>query len=539
MISSRAFAQFVPGKYWVGFVDKDATGYSLKSPDKYLSVRALERREAQDILIDSTDLPVCQSYIMQVKNTGAGVLYPLKWANGIVVDFQDSIAFQQVSSLDMVRETRFLYPAKRKKSIVRKWEDSLSFLEGQADRLLPYGPSLPHHALVNGIALHQMGYQGQGKRIAVLDGGFLKVNELPAFDSLFFHDRIIATRSFVRPDTAFYTNHSHGMNVLSLMGGNVPGFLMGTAPEAEYVLLHSEDARSEYLIEEYNWVAAAEFADSIGADIINSSLGYYVFDDSTMDHTYRDMDGHTTFVTRGAERAFSKGILVFSSAGNEADDPWRHIIAPSDGNSVIGVGAVDATGEYAPFSSVGPASDGDVKPNLAAMGRDNVVQHTDGSFRKGSGTSFSSPVMAGVAACLWQAFPAKTNVEIREALLQSCHQYLAPDTLLGYGIPDLYEAYQYLLEKDTSGMDKKKSIEVFPNPFESYLLVNYDEEKEWFARVKIYDMLGSLVVDRAVYPWERQGGFIQVEGLDKLVAGMYVVVLDSPMCNQTYRVNKY
>ena len=354
-----------------------------------------------------------------------------------------------------------------------------------------YGNSLSQLTQLNGQYLHQQGFRGKGIQIAILDAGFLNANTIAAFDSLRNSNRILGTRDFVDPKADIYKQNYHGMSVLSCMGGNVPGDLKGTAHDASFYLIRSEDAATEYLIEEDNWVAAAEYADSLGVDIINSSLGYYEFDDPNMNHTYADMNGKTTRVTRGANMAFQKGILVFSSAGNEGNNSWEHIIAPSDGENVIGVGAVDKKGIRATFSSVGPAYNGAVKPNVAATGAGTTLVLNSGFIGNANGTSFSSPVLAGLGACLLQANPEATAKQIKLAIEKSANQYDKPDSLLGFGIPDFEKADKYLKIISATYTNWKSSWVVSPNPFsESIFLRNLNDSIDENYLISIYNLQG-------------------------------------------------
>jgi subtilisin family serine protease len=275
------------------------------------------------------------------------------------------------------------------------------------------------------------------------------------------------------------------------MGGNQPNDLIGTAPDASFYLFRSEDVSSEYLIEEDNWVAAAEMADSVGVDVINSSLGYYEFDDLTMNHQYSDMDGKTTRATQGANMAFRKGILVFNSAGNEGNDVWRQIIVPSDGENVIAVGAVDKNGIRAGFSSVGYAFGGAIKPNVAALGSNTYLVTSSGTLGYSSGTSFSSPVLAGMGACLLQSNPYANVSQLKMAIEQSAHQYSAPDSLLGYGIPDFEKADQYLKVNSSNIFKSETGWMVSPNPFSDYLLIqNLNHNFGHNILIRIYNLQG-------------------------------------------------
>ena len=276
-------------------------------------------------------------------------------------------------------------------------------------------------------------------QIAVIDAGFINADILPAFDSLWINNQILGQRDFVDGDNWVLDAHTHGMVILSILGANLPNELMGSAPKANYWLLRSEDAGSEYRIEEENWVSAAEFADSAGVDVINTSLGYSTFDDTLQNYNYKDMDGRTTRISRGAVKAASKGILVVVSAGNERNKLWKYITAPADADSILAVGAVDEFGTLASFSSVGPSSDGRIKPDVAAQGVGTVAQGLGGLIGC-NGTSCSSPVIAGLAACLWQANKQMSNVEIIEMIKQSSSQYQNPDTLTGYGLPNFANA---------------------------------------------------------------------------------------------------
>ncbi len=309
-----------------------------------------------------------------------------------------------------------------------------------------YGQAFNQINMLNGIPLHDLGLDGAGMTIAVLDAGFLNADVIEAFDSLWLNNQIIGYKDFVSPLAPdIFDSHYHGTMVLSTMGANLPTEMVGTAPKADYWLLRSEDGATEYLIEELNWASAAEFADSLGADIINSSLGYTTYDDPAQDHTYEDMDGNTTPITIAADLAASKGILVVNSAGNSGSSSWHYIGAPADGDSVFTIGAVNSSGNYASFSSTGPTYDDRIKPNVVAQGQGStVISAYSGNVTSGNGTSFSSPITAGMVACLWQAHPNKKNTEIMEAIQQSASQALNPDSLLGYGIPDYFAAHSTL-----------------------------------------------------------------------------------------------
>jgi len=312
--------------------------------------------------------------------------------------------------------------------------------------------------------------------------------------------------------------------------------MIGTAPKASYWLLRSENGSQEYVSEEYNWVSAAEFADSAGADVINSSLGYTEFDDPSQDHTYADMDGNTTVITNGADMAAAKGILVVNSAGNSAGDPWHYIGAPADGDSVFSIGAVDNNGNYAYFSSTGPTADGRIKPNVVATGWGTAVSDGANGVFFGNGTSFSSPIIAGMSACLWQAMPEKNNMEIQDAIMQSASQYYSPDSLLGFGIPNYQNAWWLLTSIDSNDGSNGFLADVYPNPFRNSLFVKISGHKPSAIQVTIFNMVGSTVFSDVILTPMAKLSFGSLA--DKMPKGLYVLKLTSENRVQTIKLIK-
>ncbi|HEX2936935.1 MAG TPA: S8 family serine peptidase, partial [Bacteroidales bacterium] len=279
----------------------------------------------------------------------------------------------------------------------------------------------------------------------------------------------------------------------------------------------SEVGSSEYPIEEFNWAVAAELADSIGADIITSSLGYSVFDDASMDHTYRDMNGHSTMASQAASIAASKGIIVLVSAGNEGEDNWKYITAPSDADSILTVGAINSLGVRAPFSSVGPTFDRRIKPDVMAVGWNTVVQTPGNTIATANGTSFSAPIIAGLTACLWQSAPGKKNIDIINAIKQSSSRYQTPDSLMGYGIPDFYKAYATLHPL------RDKDINAWPSPFTSELNVAFAPIAEKSARLSIYTVSGRKVFEKHISTISTDTNTVVIDELAYLQKGLYVV----------------
>ena len=485
------FAQNEPkSSYWIQLKDKKGTIFQVSHPEEFLSQRAIDRRNRQHIAIDTTDLPVSQVYLDTLKNRGLDIFHTSKWLNGVTVRTSNIALIQQIATLPFVDSIQFTRPASVLKSASAKFQE-----EEMSTGFDPANYSAAFYQLtqLNGQYLHRQGFRGKGIQIAILDAGFLHADQIAAFDSLRASGRILGTRDFVDPKSNVYEQHWHGASVLSCMGGNLPGSFIGTAPDASFYLFRTEEDPTENLIEEDNWVAGAELADSLGVDVINSSLGYYKFDDPQMNHTYADMNGTTTRVARGANMAFQKGILVFNSAGNEGavTNPWKYIITPADGVDVIAVGAVDINGIRAPFSSFGPAFGGAIKPNVAARGLSTYLIINTGVLGYASGTSFSSPVLAGMGACLLQANPYANVKQIKMAIEQCASQYNSPDSLLGFGIPDFEKADQYLKMNSTTDLKTESGWTVSPNPFSDHIVIQkLNQESGNICNISIYSLHG-------------------------------------------------
>jgi serine protease AprX len=458
LLSGLLCSQVAPDRYWVKFTDKNNSPYSINNPELFLSQKAIDRRNSQGIVIAENDIPVNPSYIQAVTALGATILNVSKWMNSVTVYTTSPAVINAIEQLPFVlsvEKSAISWTSQTEKSL-KPFFDAETYGEIDMENLVKssgesksydYGMAFNQINMLNGIALHDLGYNGTGMTIAVLDAGFLNANTLAAFNYLWTNNRILGYKDFADPlNPDIFGSHTHGTSVLSTMGANLPGMMVGTAPEANYWLLRSEDGGSEYLIEELNWVSAAEFADSVGADVINSSLGYTTFNDPSQNHTYADMDGNTTPISNGADIAVSKGMIVVNSAGNDGSSSWFYIGAPADGDSVFSIGAVNASGNYASFSSHGPTSDGQLKPDVVAQGSGTtIINAYSGNVSTGSGTSFSSPVTAGMVTSLWQAHPNKRNTEILEAIRQSGSLAANPNNQLGYGIPNYLIAHNNLL----------------------------------------------------------------------------------------------
>jgi serine protease AprX len=493
-------AQTAPGKYLIQFTDKNNSPYSLSNPSAFLSQNCIERRVKMGYGFNELDLPVNPHYIEGVLDAGFSMLHHIsKWFNSMTIAVVDTTIIDSIAQLPYVsgvRKLPFVILDKTDEKFMEEFSlNKKSSMLQVGDNYNAYGPSYRQIEMLNGHLLHELGLTGAGMDIAIFDAGWDKADQLPAFDALHNEGRIVMTRDFVFEDSdPVYNQSTHGMYVLSLMAGEIQDSLLGTAPDANYYLFRTENPASEYIVEEDNWVAAAELADSLGIDVINSSLGYSLFDDTLMNHTYADMDGNTTRCTIAADIASSKGILVVNSAGNSGNNPWHYITAPSDGDSVLCVGAVNADRHHAAFSSYGPSSDGRVKPNVCAMGFACVIADLDSTIRTGNGTSFSSPITAGLATCLMQAFPERSNMDILHAIEQSAHSYYTPTDSLGYGIPDFWKAY-LILQGNSQPYTTEVYAVAYPNPCTTEINVIVHTENPCETEYEIFNSIGQRVFE--------------------------------------------
>jgi hypothetical protein len=422
---------------WVFFKDKPSKQTFLANPTSMLSQRSINRRTKQSIPFDDIDVPIEKSYYNQIKNTaGITIKAKSKWLNAVHIEGTKT-NINKLKLLSFVAKVEFadrsLNISGRVSDAKRSHHPENKF--GTVTTDFNYGNTLTQIQMLGGEVLHQQNFTGSGMHIAVIDAGFPGVNTLTAFNRIRANNQILGGYDFVNRNSNFYTGNSHGTSVLSIIAGFVDNQFVGTAPDASFYLFITEDNNKETPLEESLWVEAAERADSLGVDVINTSLGYYTFDNPKHDYTYADMNGSKTFISRGAEIGVSRGMILVNAAGNEGADPWKYIIAPADAKSVLTVGAVNASKVIASFSSFGPTSDGRVKPDVLAHGQLVYVINSAGNIATSNGTSFASPVMAGVIACYWQKNPTKTNKEIIQMVRESAHLYNNPSPQYGFGIP--------------------------------------------------------------------------------------------------------
>lgn len=451
--ASKGLRKYPGGKYYIWrytLKDKQGSPYSIGHPGRWLSHKSIERRRRQGLAIDSTDLPVNPKYIRLIErkldemrrskkrnSIEWKVIGTSRWNNTVLVRANDSTMLHRLDSLECIARSQQVWtsPDSIPQMVKHPYHETFNAWDSIKGEL--YGCGKEQVEMVVGQRLHNIGYKGKGITIAVLDGGFQNTDVIPAFQ----HANIVGTRDFVYPNSPyFFQETDHGTKVLSAMAVNEPEVLVGTAPEANYWLLRCEDQQTEQPVEEDYWAMAAEFADSVGADIINSSLGYNEYDMSGYYHQ-RDLDGQTSLISRTASLLARKGMILVNSSGNSGMGPWKKISFPADAFDILTVGAVNTDKKNAPFCGVGPTQDGRVKPDVMALGSPAQLLSGRGFIVRDMGTSFSTPLITGLVACLWQALPEKTALEIIDLVRQTSSQHQEPDNIFGYGIPNFWRAY--------------------------------------------------------------------------------------------------
>ena len=449
--------------YFVNFKDKPNYTEKLYQPASYISERAINRRTRNRVPLNINDIPPDSAYLAQLATLPLIIYGKSRWLNGALVLVNSKAESEKIEALPFVSKVTYT-------GLANLFDDdglvSERSLQNQINQLaqafekrdsildtLALGRSYEQLHQIHSEALLGRGLDGKGVLIAVLDAGFRNMDELEPFKHLFNEKRILATWDFVDAEEEVFEDDEHGLAVMSCLAANEPGLIVGSAPKSQYILLRTENPSSEYLVEEYFWLFAAEYADSVGVDIINSSLGYSKHDEKSMGHKYAELDGKTTIVTQAAEIAASKGILVVASAGNEGNDPWRRITAPSDGEHVLSVGAVDKKGNSVSFSSIGPTADKRNKPDIVARGKNTSLLGANGKVFEGNGTSYACPIIAGSAAQLLQLAPKTSAQKLKDVLVLSSHQYHQPDKQIGAGLPNLLLASKMIVINRDSLID--------------------------------------------------------------------------------------
>ncbi|MFZ9955982.1 MAG: S8/S53 family peptidase [Flavobacteriales bacterium] len=509
-VASFAFSQ----NFYFEIVFKDKGSMSLSDAEQFLSAASIEKKAKRGVEIDFFDLPLVSSYIETIELQGVDVVKQSKWRNSVLILTQDSSLIAPVRSILFVKSATFFteLPNETFKSQNKFADEEVQWYSHK------YGQSLNQLSMLNGHFLHERGFNGEGMDIAIFDAGFPEM--FSAITLLKEQGRIKNTYDFVDHDATVFEKDQHGAMVLSVMASN-DDHMFGAAPMANYHLFITEDAQKESLLEEYNWLMAAEMADSIGVDVVNSSLGYTTFDNEATNHSYADMDGKTTLVTQAANTLFRKGVFVVSSAGNSAQTDWHFISAPADGDSVLAVGAVDKNKNYAFFSSTGKSFDGDIKPNVSAQGHQTILAHTSNGYVAGSGTSFSGPIVAGLTACYWQAFPDLKNWELKNQLELNASQYSTPDSLLGFGLPNYMTMYMNARKNDEFVYGQSFLISLRNNPFTDHVGIELYSAIEQNVHFLLLDVNGKEIRNVDYVVTKNEYSIFGLDDLKSLSSGIY------------------
>ncbi len=480
-------------RYVVYFLDKLNSPFTIDQPEAYLSIKAIERRSRQNIEITESDFPVNPHYISELTSLTSAVHYSSRWFNAVLVEANED-QVEEIRQLPFVAKIDFVAPGSQNSRRGRK-ENRAKINENKRTS----NSSTFQNEILGVDLMHEAGFRGEGILIGVFDGGFMNVDALPYFAHIFDNDRIIYTYDYVRNDDYVYDFDRHGTEVLSTIGAFQDNQLIGTAYNANFILCITEEVVSEYRVEEYNWLFAVEAADSVGVDIINSSLGYNIFSDPAMNYRYEDVDGKTAIISIASSIAAQKGILIVSSAGNEGNKGWKYITAPADAEGSLAVGAVNSSLAVSSFSSVGPTADGRIKPDVVALGTSTVVGKIDGSIGTNNGTSFSSPQIAGLAAGILQADRDLTVPQLLEKIRMSGTHASQPNNMIGHGIPNFLRAQNNIVLSVEDNL--LKTFRIFPNPVNSgELFISSDNNisHNGTVNVKIHSANGQLLLEKNI-----------------------------------------
>lgn len=532
LMSIGLLAKGQVNRYMVFFTDKSNSSYSLSSPEAYLSMEAIDRRINQNIPIEKSDLPVNQEYISGLNNLDVQVYHTSKWFNGVLIQ-EDQSMVAEIQALPFVDRVEFVAPDERLEEVSKSGRIRPFFA-----RLKSSKETSAQNEMLSIDEMHKLNFKGQGMIVAVFDGGFEGVNDAAAFDHIFDNNRMIATHDFVTNSSDVYQFDDHGTRVFSAIAGFEEPSFVGTAYKSSFILCITEDVTSEYRIEEYNWLFAAEYADSIGVDVINTSLGFNLFDDTTMDYDFDDLDGETSVITRASNLAGKKGILLVVSVGNEGNNSWGTITPPADSQYVLAVGSVNKDNQVTGFSSIGPTTDDRIKPDVVALGSSVSLIGSSGNVVTGSGTSFSSPLVAGLATGVWQANPTLTNLEIIEAIRMSGSISQAPDNSFGYGIPDFLPAAGNPVLSVDDIIENK--IKVYPNPFRGdRIFIDIDSKYAGDGlEIRLYDLMGNLISEES-FTASQSHSIIEFQTDSNLSEGTYLLRIFSKQAITEVKLLKF
>lgn len=525
VLGLQSYAQ---DRFMVFFTDKENSEYSIDNPEEFLSTRSIERKERFGIEITTEDLPVVQSYVQGLMDTGADVYFTSRWFNSALVQM-DQNRVSAIESLAFVDRVEYIA-----RGVKLTRSDSRIDVSDFQEVTYDLASSQKQNAMMNVDDMHIQGFRGKDIIIAVFDGGFLGVNQYQPFENIFNENRFIAGKDFVYNTDNPFQYHDHGTKVLSCIGAEY-GDYTGTAPKASFVLAVTEDVRSEYRIEEYNWLLAAEFADSIGADIIHSSVGYSVFSDAEMNYSYDDLDGSTAVITRAANEVVERGMVVVTSAGNEGQSSWQYITAPADARNILAVGSIREDYTLSGFSSKGPTADGRLKPEVVAQGSKTAIINSQGMIVDGNGTSYAAPLVAGLVAGVWQTNPDWTNIEVVNAIKLTASRATSPDTLFGYGVPDYIEAAVGRVLSISDIINDQ--IKVYPNPFrDNRIWIDLSQPQDIYPlNIQVFDVRGSVILEDQVQNY-REKIELNIPSSDP---GTYFLRLEGKSFSKSVKLIKY
>ncbi|MBV1923796.1 MAG: S8 family serine peptidase [Flavobacteriaceae bacterium] len=519
LIASSTFAQ---QDAWVFFADKENVAESIANPISILTQESIDRKAMHGIAIDERDVPVNESYITDIKNsTGITVYSKSKWMNCVYVrgsqsNIESLLGLPFVTSVEYADKSLNFFPD------INRTEDKFE-IENSSSRIdYNYGAAANQIEMLKGDFLHEQDFTGEGMIVGVLDAGFANmVND----------GRLLGTYDFEQRSTNVDGTSTHGTKTTSDIGGFLDGDFVGTAPEASFYLFVTEYGPTETPTEEAWWVEALERSDSLGVDVINTSLSYRGYDNDNYTHTYEDLDGQTTFAARGGNIAFEKGMIMVNSAGNGGNSGFPTVGTPADAIGVFTIGAVTPSGNYASFSSKGPTVDGRVKPDVMAQGQDAAIIGTNGNVDYANGTSFSSPILAGAITCLWQARPEVRNDQIMQIVRESSHLYNNPTNEMGYGIPNFEDAYNALLVLGVEDEFLKSNFALYPNPTSDIINISFPQELNK-AQFDLYSVLGNKVLSTEI------SSDLNSVSIESLAAGMYIATISEGKQQVSFKIVK-
>jgi subtilisin family serine protease len=499
--SHLGFSQNANHAFYVQFNDKD-TNFNI---NEILSPKAIERRNKYQIQLNYSDYPVKKNYLQKLNQLDSiTVRYALKWSNSAIIESSKTYV-STLDSLAFISEIKYVgtINPNNKREAVDFYKPTVklksSTMETSSLNELDYGKSYQQNQQIGVLHLHKKGFNGNRISVAVFDAGFKNITKIPGFLRHQANDKLMFGYDLVNLDNSLSDFDTHGTACASALGAYDKGKFIGSGPLAKLTLFKTENGKSEYPIEELNWCKAAEIADSLGVDIITSSLGYNQFDDQSLNYTHSQLDGNTSYISIGAKTAVSKGIIVLNSAGNQGNSKWQKIGFPADVEEVLTVGAINKNGSPAHFSSRGNNANQSIKPDVVALGVGATVASPSGFYYQGNGTSFSTPIVAGGVACLLQAFPQLSPKEINDLIRQTADNNTTPDSVIGYGVArfDIAFEYQNYLDKKTVRphvfYSNPKEVVIFSGAAESMDLLYYVNRKFlgfWKYRKKVSSKKG-------------------------------------------------